>query len=65
VLNISGHVFFGHTGTIPGFGAAVFHCPEMDCSVAVMGNASVFDQISVIEGLLPAMKNLAVRRKKD
>jgi D-alanyl-D-alanine carboxypeptidase len=56
VLHIGGDIVFGHTGTIPGFGAAVFYCPEKDYSAAVIGNASMFDQISVIEGLFLAIK---------
>jgi D-alanyl-D-alanine carboxypeptidase len=58
VLNIGGNIFFGHTGTIPGFGAAVFYCPEKDCSAAIIGNASMFDQISVIEGLFLAINKM-------
>lgn len=52
VLNIDGNIIFGHTGTIPGFGAAVFYCPEKDYSLAIISNASMFDQISVLEGLI-------------
>jgi D-alanyl-D-alanine carboxypeptidase len=58
VLNIGGNIFFGHTGTIPGFGAAVFYCPEKDCSVAIISNASMFDQISVLEGLFSVINKM-------
>jgi D-alanyl-D-alanine carboxypeptidase len=58
VLNIDGDIMFGHTGTIPGFGAAVFYCPEKDYSVAIIGNVSIFDQISVLEGLISVIKKM-------
>jgi D-alanyl-D-alanine carboxypeptidase len=58
VLNIDGNILFGHTGTIPGFGAAVFYCPEKDCSIAIIGNASMFDQINVFEGLFSAINKM-------
>lgn len=56
VLKIDGNVIFGHTGTIPGFGAAVFYCPKKDYSVAVVSNISMFDQISVLEELISIIK---------
>jgi len=52
VLKIEEQVLYGHTGTIPGFGAAVFYCPEKDYSLAVMSNISIFDQINVISDLV-------------
>lgn len=52
VLDINGDIIFGHTGTIPGFGAAVFYCPQKDYSVAVVSNISMFDQINVLEELI-------------
>ncbi len=52
VLKIEEQFLYGHTGTIPGFGAAVFYCPEKDYSLAVMSNISVFDQINVLSDLL-------------
>jgi D-alanyl-D-alanine carboxypeptidase len=58
VLNIDGNIIFGHTGTIPGFGAAVFYCPETDYSIAIIGNASVFDQINVLEGLFSVINKI-------
>jgi D-alanyl-D-alanine carboxypeptidase len=58
VLNIDGNIFFGHTGTIPGFGAAVFYCPGKDYSIAVISNVSVFDQMSVLEGLFSVITKM-------
>lgn len=52
VLEIDEQILYGHTGTIPGFGAAVFYCPEKDYSLAVMSNISVFDQVNVINDLV-------------
>lgn len=52
VIKIDDNIIFGHTGTIPGFGAAVFYCPEKDYSVAIIGNVSMLDQVNVVEGLI-------------
>ncbi len=52
VLEINGDRLYGHTGTIPGFGAAVFYCPEKDYSLAVVSNVSIFNQLSVVEKLI-------------
>jgi D-alanyl-D-alanine carboxypeptidase len=58
-LNIDGNKIFGHTGTIPGFGAAVLYCPEKDYSVAIISNVSIFDQIDVLKGLISVInKNI-------
>jgi D-alanyl-D-alanine carboxypeptidase len=51
-LKIDNDEIYGHTGTIPGFGAAAFHSLEKDYSLAVVSNISMFDQISVLEGLI-------------
>jgi len=52
VLDIDGDIIYGHTGTIPGFGAAVFYCPVKNYSIALGSNVSLFDQISVLEDLI-------------
>ena len=52
VLAVDDDLIFGHTGTIPGFGAAAFYCPEKDYSVAVVSNLSLFDQINVVDALI-------------
>jgi D-alanyl-D-alanine carboxypeptidase len=57
ILNIDDDILFGHTGTIPGFGAAVFYCPEKDYSIAIISNVSMFDQISVLEGFISTINN--------
>lgn len=43
-LMIEGDTLIGHTGTIPGFGAAAFYCPEKDYYIAILGNVSFLDQ---------------------
>lgn len=43
-LTIEGDTLIGHTGTIPGFGAAAFYCPEKDYYIAILGNVSFLDQ---------------------
>ena len=52
VLKINEDKIFGHTGTIPGFGAAVFYCPEKNYSLAVVSNISIFDQLEVMKDLI-------------
>lgn len=52
VLAVGDDLIFGHTGTIPGFGAAAFYCPEKDYSVAVVSNLSLFDQTNVVGALV-------------
>lgn len=52
VMNMDGDIIYGHTGTIPGFGAAAFYCLEKDYSIAIVSNVSYFDQISVLDGLI-------------
>lgn len=52
VLKIEEQILYGHTGTIPGFGVAVFYCPEKDYSLALISNISIFDQINVINDLV-------------
>ncbi|MDI3316007.1 MAG: serine hydrolase domain-containing protein, partial [Mycobacterium sp.] len=46
-LVVDGNELWGHTGTIPGFGAAAFHWPKADATLAVISNLSVFDSVSV------------------
>ena len=52
VLKIEDQILYGHTGTIPGFGAAAFYCPEKDFSLSVISNISIFDQVDVINELV-------------
>ncbi len=51
-LKVEGDELLGHTGTTPGFGAAVFHCPEKDYSIALVANMSMFDQSSVLREVI-------------
>jgi D-alanyl-D-alanine carboxypeptidase len=51
-LEIDGDVLVGHTGTIPGFGAAVFSCPEGDYSIAFAANLSLFDPAPLLRDLV-------------
>jgi D-alanyl-D-alanine carboxypeptidase len=51
-LEIDGDVLVGHTGTIPGFGAAVFHCAERDYSIAFVANLSLFDPVPLLDELV-------------
>jgi D-alanyl-D-alanine carboxypeptidase len=57
VLEIDGDLIYGHTGTIPGFGAAAFYCPEKDYSVAVASNSSPFAQVGALEKLIAVINN--------
>lgn len=52
VLKIKGDILYGHTGTIPGFGAAAFYCPQENYSISYASNISLFDQVKVLEGLI-------------
>ncbi|MFW6034950.1 MAG: serine hydrolase domain-containing protein [Halothermotrichaceae bacterium] len=52
VLKIKGDELYGHTGTIPGFGGAVFYCPQKDYSIAVLSNHSIFEQIDVLQEMI-------------
>ena len=45
VLAVGDDLIFGHTGTIPGFGAVAFYCPEKDYSVAVVSNLSLLTRL--------------------
>lgn len=58
VLMIEDQLLFGHTGTIPGFGAAVFFCPEKDYSLALISNISIFDQINVMTELVKTISKI-------
>ena len=57
-LRIDGTEFFGHTGTIPGFGAAVLHAPGAEYTVAVVGNLSDLDAIELVRRLLAALRDV-------
>lgn len=57
VLNIEGDTLYGHTGTIPGFGAAVFHCPKKDYSIAISSNFSMFEQTEVLKEFVSVLIN--------
>lgn len=55
VLKINGELLFGHTGTIPGFGAATFYCPQYDYSISIISNYSMFDQVIVLEEIIAVL----------
>jgi D-alanyl-D-alanine carboxypeptidase len=65
VLEICGDKIYGHTGTIPGFGAAVFYCPDKDYSIAVVSNISMFAQIDVLKELISIINEHNVEKKSN
>lgn len=56
-LMIDGHRLIGHTGTIPGFGAATFYEPETGTTIAFLGNISFLDQIGLLQTVLETLKH--------
>ena len=57
-LEVQGDVLLGHTGTIPGFGAVVVHCPDRDYSIAALANLSMFDPLSLLDALIRVLHDL-------
>jgi hypothetical protein len=60
-LEVEGDILLGHTGTIPGFGAMVFHCPDRDYSIAAIANLSLFDQGLLLQELVRFVHQIARR----
>ena len=61
-LVIDGHELWGHTGTIPGFGAVAVYWPKADATLAVISNLSVFDSVGVLRELVSAIRPHATNR---
>lgn len=55
-LVVEGDVLIGHTGTIPGFGAAAFYCPDKDYYIAFLGNVSLLDQARLLRTIVKTMQ---------
>lgn len=58
----AGGIVLGHTGSTPGFGAAVLHAPDADYTIAAVGNLSRFDALPLIEAVLADLRETAAWR---
>lgn len=52
VLEIRGDLFYGHTGTIPGFGALLVYWPERSTAIAMAANRSSIDAESLLSAVV-------------
>ncbi len=63
VIKVNESQIYGHTGTIPGFGAAAFYCPQQDYSIAIISNYSMFNQFSVIEKFVSVIEKYYEKKR--
>lgn len=54
-LKVNNDVIIGHTGTIPGFGAAAFYCPEKNYYITFAANKSLLNQGEILMGIINLM----------
>ncbi|MFP4425969.1 MAG: serine hydrolase domain-containing protein [Spirochaetaceae bacterium] len=56
VVKIEGEILYGHTGTIPGFGASLFHWPEKSMIIALAANRSLIDHAALLSAVVRARR---------
>ena len=57
-MKLNKDILWGHNGSIIGYGAAVFYCPEKDYIIAVTGNYSMLDAIAIVEQFQKAIAKI-------
>lgn len=57
---IENNTLIGHTGTIPGFGAAAFYCPDKNYYITILGNISFLNAEHLLHTVVMAINKYII-----